>query len=209
MNEIETDIAVIGNETVQSVKARDLAKVLNVDTSNYSKWFKTNSKLFVENQDFICLDLEVERLKGTQGGGQNRVDHLITLDMAKHIALMSKTEKGKEYRQSLINLEKQYADDQFRIFDKEHQKLQMQRVQLVEDEKKAYIKANVVANKATSTSCGFDKMMSKGDMNTDMLKMRELVLEDVVKLYSVMGTDDKRVKELIYEKYQPETKEIK
>lgn len=92
-----------GNEP--TVSARELHKSLEI-SKRFSAWFETNSQGFVENEDYTSV------LTGTEvqnnGGVQIRElqDYSLTVDMAKHICLMSRTEKGKECRQYLIDLEK-------------------------------------------------------------------------------------------------------
>lgn len=66
-------------------------------------WFETNSQGFVEGEDFTSV------LSGTvvnNGAKRELQDYDLSVDMAKHICLMSRTEKGKQCRQYLIDLEK-------------------------------------------------------------------------------------------------------
>lgn len=93
------------NFDTQTVSARELYRALGIE-KRFSAWFETNSKGFLENEDFTSV------LKSTEvqnnGGVQIRdlCDYDLSVDMAKHICLMSRTDKGKQCRQYLIDLEK-------------------------------------------------------------------------------------------------------
>lgn len=85
-----------------TVSARDLHASLEI-SKRFSAWFETNAQGFVENEDFTSV------LSGTvvnNGAHREVQDYSLTVDMAKHICLMSRTEKGKQCRQYLIDLEK-------------------------------------------------------------------------------------------------------
>lgn len=85
-----------------TVSARDLHKALNVQ-SRFSRWFNTNKELFIEGEDFNkCTSSTVVN----NGAIRQLEDYEITVLMAKHLAMMSRTEKGKQIRDYLIDLEK-------------------------------------------------------------------------------------------------------
>lgn len=96
----------INYETEQpTVSARELHKALAIE-KRFSAWFETNSQGFVEAEDFTSVLIGTE--VPNNGGFQHRElqDYKLSVDMAKHICLMSRTEKGKQCRQYLIDIEK-------------------------------------------------------------------------------------------------------
>ena len=88
----------------QLVSARDLYKALNYQ-SRFSRWVKQNFSQFEQGEDFMsvqsCTDMP-------NGGTKPIQDYLLTIDMAKELCMMSKTEKGKEVRKYFIQVEKDW-----------------------------------------------------------------------------------------------------
>lgn len=100
------DLLKINYETEQpTVSARDLHKSLELK-KRFSEWFETNSQGFIEGEDFtsVLLGTEVQNNGGIQV--RELQDFNLSVDMAKHICLMSRTEAGRKCRQYLIDLEK-------------------------------------------------------------------------------------------------------
>ena len=86
------------------VSGRQLHQVLGVKTE-YKKWFSRMTDYgFTENEDFV----RVTQKCPTLGGVQNTTDHVLKLDMAKEIAMIQRTDKGKEVRQYFIQVEKDF-----------------------------------------------------------------------------------------------------
>lgn len=82
-----------------SVMGRELHEALEVETP-YHKWFPRMCEYgFNENQDFWTKMSE-------STGGRPATDHEISLDMAKEICMLQRTEKGKMFRQYFIAIEK-------------------------------------------------------------------------------------------------------
>lgn len=87
-----------------TVSARELHKQLGIE-KRFSAWFEANSKGFEENEDFASVPTSTVV---NNGASRELEDYQLTIDMAKHICMMSRTEKGKEYRSLLIQLEKDW-----------------------------------------------------------------------------------------------------
>lgn len=85
-----------------TVLGRDLHEFLGVN-SKYTVWFSRMCEYgFTEKVDFeTCFP----NLGSGNNGGQNRVDHQLTIEMAKELCMLQRNEKGKIARQYFINLE--------------------------------------------------------------------------------------------------------
>lgn len=88
------------------VIGRELHEKLGIK-AKYADWFKRMCEYgFLEGSDFeTCFS----KLGSEAHGGQNKVDHYLKFDMAKHIAMIQRSEIGKAIRQKLIDLEKEVA----------------------------------------------------------------------------------------------------
>lgn len=92
----------------QLVSARDLHKGLGL-TGRFSRWFKNNSEFFEENTDFYkCTSSTVVN------NGAVRVldDYLLTISMAKQLAMMARTERSRLYREYFLDLERKWNSPQ-------------------------------------------------------------------------------------------------
>lgn len=103
MNEL---INVTLNENHEPVvSGRQLHETLGVKT-RYNDWFNRMTEYgFVENQDYIAI---TQKRVTAQGNATSQVDHVIKLDMAKEIAMIQRTDKGKEVRKYFIQVEKDF-----------------------------------------------------------------------------------------------------
>jgi anti-repressor protein len=87
------------------VSARELHKFLEV-TERFSSWFERQIQYgFVENVDFLGCKVFNALAK------QELDDFALTLDCAKEISMIQRTDKGKEARLYFIECEKQLANN--------------------------------------------------------------------------------------------------
>ena len=94
-------------EGAQAVMGRDLHAFLGIG-KDYTTWFRDMTSYgFIAGQDFSPISGKTSHL-----GGRPRTDHIISLDMAKEIAMIQRTEKGKQARQYFIEVEKRHRQAQ-------------------------------------------------------------------------------------------------
>lgn len=92
-----------GNKVVMG---RELHEKLGIKTP-YHIWLPRMTEYgFVEGSDYSTVNKNVLRADGTPMP-QKQADHIMTLDMAKHIAMIQRTPQGMAIRQKLIELEKE------------------------------------------------------------------------------------------------------
>ena len=113
MNElIKLTQSAINGELQQTVDARELHAFLEVGKV-FAAWIKNRLDTLgsIEGQDYLVL--KGESLLSQTGkqtndgrGGHNRLEYFVTLDTAKHIAMMEKNERGFQVRQYFITCEK-------------------------------------------------------------------------------------------------------
>lgn len=118
-----------------TISGRDLHEFLEVDTK-YTQWFARMCEYgFEENVDFIGFSQNWEKPQG----GRPSQDHQLTIDMAKEICMLQRSEKGKIARQYFIQLEKAWNTPEMvmsralKVAEKQLKQLQMINASLTVD----------------------------------------------------------------------------
>lgn len=170
MNEI---IKVTVNDSHEPVvSGRQLHEALDVKTP-YSMWFERMVEYgFTENQDFLLNNF----VKQTGRGGHNKIDHVIKLDMAKEIAMIQRSERGKQVRQYFIQIEKDFNSPEkimaraLLLADKKVHQLEAQ----LEADKPKVLFANAVETSSTSILIGdFAKILRQNGYNIGQNRLFE------------------------------------
>lgn len=109
---MNTNIQIFNQEVIPVYKTeegepvvigRELHEKLGIK-KKYIDWFKYMIDYgFKENIDFCVFP---KNGKNPGDNGRPKIDHLLTFDMAKHIAMVQRSEAGYKIRQKLIDLEK-------------------------------------------------------------------------------------------------------
>ena len=149
------------NFDTQTVSARDLYEVLEIK-ERFSVWAERLINYFGgEELTSVLKPTEVQN----NGGVQIRElqDYIVSVEIAKHICLMSRTDKGKLCRQYLIDLEKAWNTPEqvmaraLRLADVTIEKLKTDKILLekkIEDDKPKTIFADAVSSSRTSILVG-------------------------------------------------------
>ena len=146
------------------VSARDLHRSLEVKT-RFSQWVEQNFKMFKENEDFTSV---VGTTVVNNGAVRELQDYAVSIRMAEHLAMMSKTSKGHEVREYFIQVEKDFNSPEkimaraLKIADRKIIKLEA----TIEEQKPKVIFANTVSASHTSILVGdFAKLMRQNGLN--------------------------------------------
>lgn len=115
-----------------TVSARDLHDGLGIKTA-FKDWFPRMTGYGFEVEKDFCLKMSEST------GGRPATDYDVSVDMAKQICMIQRTEKGREYRQYFLDLEKAWNTPEqvfaraLKIADQEIKKLKSNNTILLED----------------------------------------------------------------------------
>ena len=96
-----------------TVLGRDLHKALEVG-SRYNDWFKRMCEYgFERGVDYTEFYSDLSKTHDDNNlGGRPAINHQLTIDMAKEVAMIQRTPKGKEIRLYFIETEKKWRTSQ-------------------------------------------------------------------------------------------------
>lgn len=92
----------IGEALLPAVNARELHAFLQVG-KDFTTWLKDRASQykFIENKDFVCSPVSGSKMQGAH----NRKDYMISLSMAKELAIVERNDKGRQARLYFIACE--------------------------------------------------------------------------------------------------------
>ena len=159
-----------------TISARDLHEALEVGTA-FKDWFPRMCEYgFEEGKDFSSKMSE-------STGGRPSKEYEITIDMAKEICMLQRTEKGKQCRTYFIELEKAWNTPEqifaraLKMADKQIESLKAVNTQLLiksEKNKPKVIFADAVATSKTSILVGeLAKILKQNGVDTGEKRLFE------------------------------------
>lgn len=165
------ELLAINFETEQpTVSARDLHEALEINT-RFNDWFPRMVEYgFVDGKDYYS-----KMSKTSYVGGRPSTDYEISIDMAKQICMIQRTDIGKKCRQYFIDLEKAWNTPEqimaraLKVADRRMKELQLQ---LTEARPKIEF-FDAVAN--SKTALPMDKVAKVLDMGIGRNKLFEIL----------------------------------
>lgn len=152
------------------VSARQLHKSLEVKT-RFSQWVEQNFKMFKENEDFTSV---VGTTLVNNGAVRKLQDYAVSIRMAEHLAMMSKTNKGHEVREYFIQVEKDFNSPEkimaraLLMADKKINKLE---AQIEADRPKVLFADAVSASKSSCLIGELAKILKQNGINIGQNKL--------------------------------------
>lgn len=166
---ISINTAVIGKEEVSSVDARELYTVLEAK-KDFSSWIKSQieSLSLEEDMDYIVFTQKGENLNG----GRPAKEYILSIDTAKHIAMASRTKKGREVRTYFVEVEKN-----FKIGLEQYKALESEKLRL----ERKYYRQLEITNKLL-----LEKMEKKDSVKERLITRKEWNREDEQRLIELI-----------------------
>lgn len=111
-NNIGRLLPISENNGIQAVSGRYLHSFLQ-SKQDFSTWIKNRIKQygFVENVDYEVFHNSMENQSfapqnyGAKRGGSNKVEYALSIDMAKELSMVERTERGRQARRYFIECE--------------------------------------------------------------------------------------------------------
>lgn len=179
-----SELIKINYETeLPTVSARDLHEGLEIRT-RFNDWFPRMVEYgFLEGKDFHS-----KMSKTSDVGGRPPVDYEISVDMAKQICMIQRSEKGRQYRQYFIDLEKAWNTPEqvfaraLKMADKEIERLKENNTFLIQDNERMKPKeifADAVASSKTSILIGdLAKILKQNGVETGQKRLFEQLRQE-------------------------------
>lgn len=191
MNEL---IRITENNGKQAVSARELYERLGYNLAAWSRWYKKNitgNQFAIEGQDYIGFN--------TMLNGNNVQDFALSLDFAKRLSMMARTEIGEQIRNYFIEVEKRATKPmsqaemllyQCQMMVEQEKKVQQleagqkqieQKVAIIEAQAKTRPDYFTIVGYATlhRMQCGLKLASSLGRKASQLCKMRGIQTEEI------------------------------
>ncbi|KOR13967.1 oxidoreductase [Staphylococcus carnosus] len=156
-----------------AVSGRELHQALEVKT-RYNDWIERMIGYgFEEDSDYIAITQK--RVTG-QGNVTHFIDHVITIDMAKEVAMIQRSEAGKRARQYFIQVEKAWNSPEMimqRALKIANNTIHQLETKIDEDKPKVLFADSVVGSKNSILVGELAKLLKQNGVNIGQNRLFE------------------------------------
>lgn len=161
-----------------AVSGRELHEFLEIE-SNYTTWFKRMTDYgFEENIDYSLLSNFGNQ---TGRGGHNKINHVLTIDMAKEISMIQRNEKGKLARRYFIEVERAWNSPEMimkRALEISSRKIDDLQEQISLDRPKVLLAESISASDTTISVGDLAKLLGQNGIKIGRNRLFEWLREN-------------------------------
>ena len=176
------------NETRPTVSGRALHNALDVKTE-YRHWFARMTEYgFTEGADFNPVKFDRVQMEGNRQVTRTIEDHQLTIDMAKELCMIQRTDKGKECRAYFLAVEKQWNSPEAvmaralqmanRQLDTIKDRVKLLEARAEEDRPKVLFADSVSASKSSILVGDLAKLLRQNGVHTGQRRLFETLRRD-------------------------------
>lgn len=161
-----------------AISGRELYEALEIKTQ-YTKWFeRMNEYGYQENIDYIAIS---QKRLTAQGNVTTYIDHALTIDTAKEIAMIQRNEIGKSVRQHFIRIEDAWNSPEMiveRALQIQTNKVEKLEAQVEENKPKVLFADSVVGSQSSILVGELAKLLKQNGVNIGQNRLFEWMREN-------------------------------
>lgn len=161
-----------------AINGRELYEALEIKTQ-YTKWFERMTEYgYQENIDYIAIS---QKRLTAQGNVTTYIDHALTIDTAKEIAMIQRNEIGRSVRQHFIRIEDAWNSPEMiveRALQIQTNKVEKLEAQVEENKPKVLFADSVVGSQSSILVGELAKLLKQNGVNIGQNRLFEWMREN-------------------------------
>lgn len=161
-----------------AISGRELYEALEIKTQ-YTKWFERMTEYgYQENIDYIAIS---QKRLTAQGNVTTYIDHALTIDTAKEIAMIQRNEIGRSVRQHFIRIEDAWNSPEMiveRALQIQTNKVEKLEAQVEENKPKVLFADSVVGSQSSILVGELAKLLKQNGVNIGQNRLFEWMREN-------------------------------
>lgn len=161
-----------------AISGRELYEALEIKTQ-YTKWFERMTEYgYQENIDYIAIS---QKRLTAQGNVTTYIDHALTIDTAKEIAMIQRNEIGRAVRQHFIRIEDAWNSPEMiveRALQIQTNKVEKLEAQVEENKPKVLFADSVVGSQSSILVGELAKLLKQNGVNIGQNRLFEWMREN-------------------------------